>query len=57
MVLWRSLWREPRPAEQERFLRFIQARRDAVAGGAAEEKVWNAAARALLNLDEFMTRE
>jgi mono/diheme cytochrome c family protein/choline kinase len=52
-----ALAREPRPAEQERFLRFIQARRDAVAGGASDEKVWNAAARALLNLDEFMTRE
>ena len=52
-----ALAREPRPAEQDRFLRFIQARRDAVAGGATDEKVWNAAARALLNLDEFMTRE
>lgn len=52
-----ALAREPRAAEQERFLRFIQARRDSAPGGASEEKVWNAAARALLNLDEFMTRE
>lgn len=52
-----ALSRDPKPAEQERFLRFIQSRRDSVAGGAADEKVWNAVSRALLNLDEFMTRE
>ena len=52
-----ALSRDPRPPEQERFLRFVQSRRDSAAGGAADEKVWNAVSRALLNLDEFMTRE
>jgi hypothetical protein len=52
-----ALAREPREAERERFLRFVKARRDSAAGGASEEKVWNAVARALLNLDEFMVRE
>ena len=52
-----ALAREPRGAEMERFLRFVKSRRDSAAGGAAEEKVWNAVARALLNLDEFMVRE
>ena len=52
-----ALSRDPKPAEQDRFFRFIQSRRDSVAGGASDEKVWNAVSRALLNLDEFMTRE
>ena len=52
-----ALSRDPRPSEQDRFLRFLHARRDSSAGGAADDKVWNAAVRALLNLDEFMTRE
>ncbi|MEP7367830.1 MAG: DUF1549 and DUF1553 domain-containing protein, partial [Acidobacteriota bacterium] len=52
-----ALSRDPKPPEQDRFLRFIQSRRDSVAGGASDEKVWNAVSRALLNLDEFMTRE
>lgn len=51
------LSREPRTIEQDRMLRFVKARRDASPGGEAEEKVWTAVARALLNLDEFMTRD
>lgn len=52
-----TLSREPRAAERERLLRFVKARRDSAPGGAAEDKVWLAVARTLLNLDEFMTRE
>jgi hypothetical protein len=40
-----ALARDPKPAEQERFVRFIQARRDAVAGGASDEKAGTQCAR------------
>ncbi len=51
------LGRPSRPDETERVLKFVKARRDSAAGGASDEKVWASVARALLNLDEFMTRE
>ena len=51
------LSRPARPDETERVLKFVKTRRDSEAGGASEEKVWASVSRALLNLDEFMTRE
>ena len=48
-----ALSREPRQNEIERMLRFLRARRDSKEEEAA---VWTAAARVMLNIDEFMTR-
>lgn len=45
-----ALTREPRPDETARLTAFIQTQRD------ARRDPWLAAARALINLDEFMTR-
>jgi Protein of unknown function (DUF1553)/Protein of unknown function (DUF1549) len=52
---WRlSLSREPRAEEVDRIMRFIQTRRDSKED---ELAVWTAAARVLMNLDEFLTRQ
>ena len=51
-----TLQRAPRAAETERFLRFLAQRRDSEPQ-ISELALWTSAARALLNLDEFMTRE
>ncbi len=51
-----TLQRAPRAAESERFLRFLAQRRDSEPS-ISELSLWTSAARALLNLDEFMTRE
>jgi hypothetical protein len=45
-----ALSREPRPEETGRMLRFLQAQRD------SKRDPWFAAARVLINLDEFVTR-
>jgi hypothetical protein len=51
-----TLQRAPRAAESERFLRFMAQRRDSEPT-ISELSLWTSVARALLNLDEFMTRE
>ncbi len=51
-----TLQRAPRAAESERFLRFVAQRRDSEPT-ISELSLWTSVARALLNLDEFMTRE
>jgi hypothetical protein len=48
-----ALSREPQQNEIDRMLRFVRARRDSKD---EEPAVWTAAARVLLNIDEFMTR-
>jgi hypothetical protein len=67
----RCLVRPPEPAEAARIAKFFEAQRarfatdpdraDAVAGPgpapAADRAAWTAAARAVLNLDEFVTKE
>ena len=49
-----ALSREPRQVETDRMMRFLNARRDSKEPEAA---VWTAAARVILNTDEFMTRQ
>jgi hypothetical protein len=49
-----ALSREPRQVETDRMMRFLSARRDSKEPEAA---VWTAAARVILNTDEFMTRQ
>lgn len=49
-----TLGREPRADELERMARFVRTRRDSESN---EQSVWTAAARVLLNLDEFLTRQ
>ena len=52
---WRlTMARDPRADETERLARFVRTRRDS---RQAEEAVWLAVARVLLNLDEFVTRQ
>ncbi len=46
-----ALNRAPRPAEQERMLRFLQVQKDS-----RYPNPWAAVSRVLLNLDEFVTR-
>ncbi|MEZ5354917.1 MAG: DUF1549 and DUF1553 domain-containing protein [Bryobacteraceae bacterium] len=46
-----ALGREPRPAEQDRLLRFLQVQKDSRIASP-----WAAVSRVLLNLDEFVTR-
>ncbi|MEZ5404229.1 MAG: DUF1553 domain-containing protein [Bryobacteraceae bacterium] len=46
-----ALNRDPRPAEQERLLRFLAVQRDSKVSNP-----WAAVSRVLLNLDEFVTR-
>jgi hypothetical protein len=48
-----ALTREPRQNEIDRMLRFVRARRDSKD---EEPAVWTAAARVLLNIDEFLIR-
>jgi hypothetical protein len=50
----RALSREPSSDETERMIRFLRTRRDSKE---EEPAVWTAAARVLLNIDEFMTRQ
>jgi hypothetical protein len=49
-----ALSREPRSEEVDRMVRFLQTRRDSKE---EEQQVWVAAARVLLNVDEFLTRQ
>lgn len=49
-----TLGRDPAPVEEKRLLAFLAARR---AAGDDRSKAWTAAARVLMNLDEFRTRE
>jgi hypothetical protein len=49
-----AMSREPRAEETARLLRFIATRRDSKED---EPAVWTAAARVILNIDEFLTRQ
>ena len=53
--------RTPTSSEQDRLRRFVDAERQRLArstpAGQLDQAVWSAAARVLINLDEFVTRE
>ncbi len=53
------LARVPEPTESERARRFLAAQRERfeAQGGDAESRAWRELSRAMLNLDEFITRE
>ena len=53
--LW-ALNRPPKTAEKERLLSFLDAERSA-RPGVADQSIWTAAARVILNLDAFVTRD
>lgn len=51
-----ALNRQPKPAEKQRLVAFLEAERSAKPA-ATQQQIWTAAARVILNLDAFLTRD